>query len=314
MILLEIPSDYAPLLVLLFPLLPLILVATIHYLLKSRPSNRVVRHLSHLMKSPKLISPPTSSELTQFERKALFKRNLVTKLGLVYIAILLFFLSNIIAEFYLVWIDVSMPVNQGSTGDMRTWSSMVINTPFSSGWLGTFPWYNGFSMPPMGLDVYHDVWSWIFFTATLTDNPYFFSTVVTYMFILSSVLGLIFLLPLTSKRVRGSYFPSIFLVATSMLVMTRWLFTCYAQAWKLQYGGASIQYGLVVVTEEIATFTNSVISGTAPFILLFYFLFALIGWKLAGTHYPNNNSYRRWFIVFLSIVYWMSLVYSVVMP
>lgn len=315
MTLFEISNTYAPVLALLFPLIPLLLVAMITYLSKSRPSNRFVRYLSHLISSPKLKSSENPSELSQQERKALFKRTLGIQIALVYVAIFMFIACNILAEFYNCWIDVIQPMQGGSTGELRTWSSIVIMNPFSSGWMGSLPWYDATWMfPPAGLDIYHDVWGYVFFTGGITDNPELFIGFVLVKITLGLLVGFLFSVPLFLRRIRESFFPSIFYLTTAMLVMTRSLFGCFAQAWKLQFGGDVLTYGLIQVTGEMTPFTGEVLMYLSPLIAIFYVLFMGIGWKLSGIQYPDSILFRRWVMLFLSVVFWMSLVYGVVTP
>ncbi len=313
MALFEISSVYAPLIALLLIVIPLLLVVSIHYLLKSRPSNRVVRYLNHLVSSPSISYPTEKAELPQSEKKLLHKRTIAIKLALAYGGILLFVVGNLIAEFFLIFADVSRRITQGSTGAVRTWSSIVIENPFSGGWMGSLPWYTSIAHPLGGFDVYHDVWEWVYFTGAFTDNHAFFPDNLVSMILITSIIGLLILLPLKSKRVRETYTFSLFYLVTSMLVITRSFFSCFAQAWNLQFNGAVIQFGLIVVNGNMTPFTNEVFILTIPFIILFYVLFMGIGWKLSRTHYSENTSYRRWFLVFLTLVYWMSLVYSVAM-
>ena len=179
--------------------------------------------------------------------------------------------------------------------------------------MGSLPWYTSIAHPLGGFDVYHDVWEWVYFTGAFTDNHAFFPDNLVSMILITSIIGLLILLPLKSKRVRETYTFSLFYLVTSMLVITRSFFSCFAQAWNLQFNGAVIQFGLIVVNGNMTPFTNEVFILTIPFIILFYVLFMGIGWKLSRTHYSENTSYRRWFLVFLTLVYWMSLVYSVAM-
>jgi hypothetical protein len=142
------------------------------------------------------------------EMKNDFKKRLSYRFLLIYGAIILFLLGNLIGEFYFILTDTRIPVTQGSTGDTRTLASIVFNSLFSGGWMGSLPWYGNMPLPPIYLDTYHETWSWVFFTSTFTDNPAFLDSTVWLILLGTIFSGLLFLSPLYFGSIRKSFLPS----------------------------------------------------------------------------------------------------------
>jgi hypothetical protein len=231
------------------------------------------------------------------------------RLGFVYLGIGLFLISFIIAEFYEVLLDIQLPVTQGSTGDERIVSSLVFQSPFIAGWIGSMPWYGSFPLP-LGWGTYHESWDWIFFTAAVTDNPNFMGSVATLMLLMSFLVGSVFLAPLISKGLRKSFLSSLFFFVTGMAVLTKTTLGFLAQALVLFYGNAQLQIGALIVTGPMIPDLNEMVSWGLIFAVGLYILFSALGWKLWQQHYQDIKS-RLWFLGFITVSYWLGLILMV---
>lgn len=313
MFILELSSFHAIVLAFALPILLLSAFVLFYPSFKKGAGSRFRRYLSYTIKAPDIGSLNTENDGSSDGYREDLKRRLKVKLYLVYIAIGLFILSSFVAEFYHVMSDLSMPILQGSTGMTRTWSSIAFLNPFDAGWVGSLPWYGSIPLPPMNAPIYHDPWSWAFFTDTITDNPIFFESRVQVMLLLTILVGFVFLLPLGSRTVRESFVPSLFYFTASMLIMSRAIFGLFAQGLSLGLGG-SIQYGIMVVTGINFPGLNllELVVVVMPIILVLYAVFLFIGRRLWQIHYPGDSQSRRWFTIYVSISYWLSLLLMMV--
>jgi len=299
---LELGADLAPIIALALPLIAICLCILIIPSLRKSSGSKIRRYLSYL------ITPPQIGSLKTDEPEPLW-RQIKVRLFFVYIGIAIFVISFMIGEFYQVMIDIMLPVTQGSTGAIRVVSSVVFLSPFSAGWVGSMPWYGSFPLPGL-IDTYHEPWRWIFGTAAITDNPFFMDTMVTFMLLLSAIVGVIFLAPLASKTIRRSFFPSMFFFMTSMMVFTKSAIDAFAQACALAYFNGQIQFGHFVITGDMMPNLVQGILVSIPIILAMFSLFSLIGWKLWKVHYPDVSS-RKWFMLFIALSFWLGLVLTI---
>ncbi|MFX1254704.1 MAG: hypothetical protein ACFFCZ_24045 [Promethearchaeota archaeon] len=309
MIIIELSAPLALFLMIFIPLFAIGLSLLISFLSK-RTNGKVNNFLTYLINPITLgsLTPTPAVEMSEEEKKNLLNQ-LGLRLFLVYGAIVLFLGSSIIAEFYHILSDVTVLVTQGSTGLARTWSTLVIDTPFSGGWYGTFPWYGQFPFPPINLDIFHRPWGWILFTNGTTDNPQFLVDHFIGVVFRAFLFGLIFLLPLGIRAIRESFIPSLFFFTTSMFTLSRAFLGCFSQAWNLEFGAASVQIGHWTVTKGMGQIPEmSIIFGLLPFIILIYGVFIFLGNKLWRIHYPDNQISRLWFFGYITVGYWLSLV------
>jgi hypothetical protein len=222
---------------------------------------------------------------------------------------------NTIAEFYYVAGDLLETMGQTGTDLTRTWSSIIIYSPFEGGWLGFLPWYGNLPSPPLYVDIFHEPWNWRFFTSAIVDNPNFFTSTFQHMLISSLITGIIFLFPLILKSVRKSIGPTLFFLTSGMLIMTKSVFAGFGQAFRLFYGGETITYGIRNVTiaiEQLQYYVwNSMIVNMVLIIGMFGFFF-LLSYKLSRNYYPENHKLRKWFIVSITAIFWISFAFNVV--
>jgi len=307
---LELSMFQATIIAIALPIVTICIFILIIPWLSNGSGSRLRRYLSYLVSPPRigsLLSEESGNDANR--RNAKLWRGLKVRLFFLYLAIALFLISFILSEFYEVMLDVFLPVTQGSTGDMRIVTSIVFQSPFNAGWIGAMPWYG--SLPaPSNLGIYHETWNWIFFTAAITDNPYFLETTITALLLLSLGVGSVFLAPLASKTIRHSFIPSIFFLISGMAIFTKTVFASFAHAWALIFGNASFQYGIISITGEmIPNLIDAIIYGI-PILLGMFALFIVLGWKLWGVHYADVES-RRWFIAYIAMSYWIGLALSI---
>ncbi|MHA2021063.1 MAG: hypothetical protein ACW96N_05065 [Candidatus Thorarchaeota archaeon] len=307
---LELPVFHAFIIAIALPVIVVCVFIIIIPWLRNGSGSKLRRYLSYSVSPPRIGSLKAEAPEDDADNKDVsLWREIKVRLFFVYLGIAIFLISFMISEFYEVMIDLLLPVTQGSTGEMRTVTSVVFQSPFTAGWIGAMPWYG--SLPaPSALGTYHETWSWIFFTAAITDNPYFLESVVTVLLLISLGVGLAFLVPLAFKTIRHSFLPSMFFFMSGMAIFTKAAFSCFAYAWALVFGNASVQYGLLQVTGEMIPNLIDAIAFGIPIILAMFALFAVLGRKLWKTHYDDSES-RTWFLVYITMSFWIGLALTI---
>lgn len=232
-----------------------------------------------------------------------------SRLIMAYLLVVLVLLSNTIAVFYQIVADLVMGlIDPGFVS--KTWTKIVIDTPFSGAWYGTLPWYGQKFLPTEGAEIFHETWSWIFFSAGITDDASFFLGATQLVVITTMLLGLLFLVPLGVKSIRESFFASLYLFNTGILVTTRGVFGCFSQAWNLEFNNNYLIYGIRIVTGGQLQVTTelSVIATLLVAIFGFYFIFLYIGGKLGRDYFIDKKGAKMMFMLFISLSYWLSLL------
>jgi hypothetical protein len=299
---LEIGVNIAVIIAIALPLIAFSLCILIIPSLRNSSGSRLRRYLSYL------ITPPMIGSLKSNKPDSL-KRQIKVRLFFLYLGIAIFLISFMISEFYQAILDIMLPVTQGSTGAERIVSSVVFQSPFSAGWIGSLPWYGALPLPGI-FGTYHEPWRWIFATAAFTDNPYFMETMLTVMLLFSVISGIVFLLPLASKTIRHSFLPSIFFLMVSMILFSKSAIDAVAQTCSLLFFDGQVQMGLIVVTGDmIPNLIQGILYGI-PILLAMFALFSLIGWKLWKEHYPDTQS-RNWFMLFIALSFWGGLALTI---
>lgn len=307
--LIEFTVDQATIIAFALPIIAVCLFILIVQSLKKGSSSKLRRYLSYLVTPPR-IGSLESQEGNVDNRSAALWREIKVRLYFVYLAIVLFLVAFVISEFYQVMFDLSLPVTQGSTGEIRSVTSVLFMSPFEAGWIGAMPWY-GQLPAPAGLGTYHTPWSWIFTTAAFTDNPSFLNTMVMTMLLISIIMGFVFLAPLASKTIRRSFLPSMFFFFTGMMVFTKTALGSAAQAIALALG-AQIQYGITIATGDMVPNLIQGIAMGLPVILAMFCLFVVLGWKLWKVHYQDSVS-RKWFMFYVVMSFWLGLAIPILM-
>ena len=312
--LLTLPADLVQLIAIFLFLTPLTLSLLLYWISKTEKDLKINHFVTKVFITPPSLEPLRQNVTDNFsvsEVRNKFTQQLGYRLLLIYGGIFLVLLGSMIGEFYLILVDVSQEITQGISGEKRVWSNIVFTSPFDGGWLGYFPWYGNFPLPPINFDTFHDPWSWILFTAARTDNPFFLNEMVWQVFYGSIFCGILFLIPLLFSFVRKSFVPSLFFFLIGMMITTKGFFSCFSQAFKLEFASGSITYGVQTITKEtLQISTNLLMSFILPIffiILIFYVFFLLLGRSLWRSHYPTHHSSYRWFVLFLSLCFWGSL-------
>jgi hypothetical protein len=261
---------------------------------KDRSGSRVRKYLSYLVVPPRL-HVDSHNESTRRDRVRLY---------FYYLGILLFLVSFLIGEFYQVMFDLLLPVTQGSTGEVRIVTDVLFTSLFSAGWIGSLPW--------IGIVTYHETWNWIFFTAAFTDNPSFLSMVIPTLVGISAGAGLAFFAPLVIKKLRQSFFSSMFFFTTGMAVSSKATISCLAYACTLQFGKVKLDYFDIAATGVMIPGLVNVIVVMFVLALAMFALFALLGRRLWIVHYTDSRS-KAWFTVFVTLFYWLGLVITMML-
>lgn len=304
---LEIGADIAKIIAVALPIVAVCLCILIIPSLKKSTGNKLRRYLSYLITPPKIGSMKSNDQDIQLTS---LWRQIKVRLFFVYIGIAIFIISYMIGEFYQVFFDIILPVGQDDTGVYRVVSSVVFQSPFSAGWIGSLPWYGSYPAPGT-LGIYHEPWRWIFATSAISDNPFFMQIMVTIMLLFSTIVGFVFLLPLASKTIRRSFLPSLFFFMTGMAVFTKVVIDVFAYVCALAFFNARIHIGQIVVTGDMM---NNLVPGilvSIPIILAMFGFVFLVGWKLWKVHYPKLES-RRWFMLFITLCFWFGLGLTII--
>jgi hypothetical protein len=301
--LLEIAPDIAGIIALLLPIVIGCIFFLIIPVMRDGSGSALRRYVSYLIKPPRLGSTEDGTQ-----SRTSLGRDIKVKLFFVYLGIALFLISFTMSEFYEVIFDLIMPVTQGSTGEIRTVTSIVFLSPFTAGWVGALPWY-GYLPAPAGLGTYHDPWGWIFATSAYTDNPNFLGTMVTVLVMFSFIVGILFLIPLAFKRIRQSILPSLFFFTSGMMIFTKAAIGGLGHALALTFG-AQLRVGIMIITGTMIPDLNEVIAIGFLIVFALYIFFAFMGRELWKVHYDDIRS-RRWFLVYFTLIYWLGLTVTI---
>ncbi|TFG32729.1 hypothetical protein EU528_02720 [Candidatus Thorarchaeota archaeon] len=301
---LEFTLDQATIIAILLPIVAVCVSIIVIPWMKNGSGSKFRRYLSYLINPPAIGTNQTDIPESETEQAdTTVRREDKVRLYFYYLAIVLFLVSFIIGEFYEVMIDLSLPVNQGSTGEFRTVTSIILQSPFNAGWIGVLPW--------VGFSSYHETWNWILFTTALTDNPHFLSTLVTVLVPISIVVGCVFLAPLTIRSIRHSFLPSMFFFMTGMTIFTKAALGYFAGALKLLFSSIEYQYLNVAVTGNMIPNFSGVMTSCILLVLPMYVLFVVLGRKLWNVYYTDSES-KTWFTVYITLSFWIGLILMVV--
>ncbi len=276
---------------------------------KCSQNERVRRFCSTIMKPSPFALLAKESCLSSIEYSSNLKRQITYRLGLMYFFIGLFLLSNVISVFYQVVADLGMYyIDPNFTP--RCWSGIALESPFLGGWIGSFEWYGQSFLPPANANIFHETWSWIFFSAGLTTDTTFFFGAVRSVLVFTFIFSLLFLLPLAKRSIRQSVIPSLFFFCTGMAIATRGIFGLFGQALNLEFAHELLRYGVVVVSsgQLLVTSEFAIISILTPVVIALFIVFFIGARKLWMVHYPHKHSALNWFSVYIALQYWISLL------
>lgn len=274
------------------PIVALCLFFLVITWLSNGNGSRLRRYLSYLITPPRIDSDTSTW------------RGDKIKLFFFYLGIILFLTSVVIGEFYEVMIDLILPVTQGNTGEMRIVISVIFQSPFRVEWLGSLPW--------MGVNTYHETWSWIFFTAAYTDNPVFLSTLIETLTLFSIAVGFVFLAPLAFKRIRQSFLPSMFFFTTGMTIFSKAAISWLGYGIALVFGNAELEYITLGATGDMIPGLINVIVVGIPIVLAMFIFFIALGRKLWQVHFDDSKS-RTWFSLYITLIFWLGLAITIML-
>ena len=313
--------------------IPLLIIAIsflISYLAKKNNNSRVnklARFLTEPIQFISILKNPEINELPEIKTRKIIGKEILKRMNLVYFIIGIFLLCSFLGELYQVLADRALlyifaQIVEGAAPPSSVWSSVIIESPFSSGFSGYQLWYGMYPNPILFEQYYHRTWEWIFYTSGLYNNLFpnmqyeFFgqpvnTMVYTYsslIMVLTLIIGAAFLLQLLWKNIRQSFFASLFFFEAGMIIGTKGVFSCFAQAWQIEVNGKILQYGAFVISKATIA-AEWAILGLIPIILGLYFLFLWIGKKIWQTHYSQTKSIsKKSFLIFVSINYFVALI------
>jgi len=298
------------------PIIATCLVILVEPSLRKNHNQRFRRYLSYLFLAPSIapLEDQNIAQLNPEEQKSHVRNQLLVRLGFIYLFVFLFIVGNLIAQFYLVADDLLQPVSQGGTDLVRTWSSIAIYGPFVGGWKGSLPWYGVFLLPPLEGNTFHEPWKWISFTQAVSVNSSIFGETYSVLLITTVLTSTMFLVPLILKSVRKSLVPSLFFYTTGILIMTKSVFSCLGQSLRLMFG-ETITYGIITInssTGQLSSYLTFAAFVSSMFIIVMFLIAIALGRKLWRVHYQDNEISLKWFIFAISVVYWLSLAFNVV--
>lgn len=266
--------------------LPIILVCAfilIIPILRDGSNNTFRRYLSYSINPPKMGSDKA-------------------KLYFYYSGIVLFLVSFMISEFYEVILDLILPITQGNTGEIREISTIVFQSPFSAGWIGSLPWF--------GRIMYHETWNWVYFTAAFTDNPDFLGTLNVFLTLFSIGVGIVFLAPLVSKTIRHSFLPSMSFFTIGMAIFTKASVSSLAYAIALASLNVELEYLTIVATGSMIPGLWTAIAMQFLIVLSLFAFFVLLGRRLWRIYYPDSGL-RAWFTVYIALNFLLGIALNI---
>ncbi|NPD87748.1 MAG: hypothetical protein HGN29_03445 [Asgard group archaeon] len=326
----ELQKTSSILLAILIPIIILVLTVIISYLAKKESNskiNRVAKFLTEPFQFKPLLKDSDLSELPEIKTRKIIGKEILFRLNLVYYIIVIFLLCSFLGELYQVLADRTLliiftNIVSDSAPSSSIWSTIVIESPFSSGFRGFQPWYGMYPNPILESQYYHQTWEWIFYTSGVYNNffpnmqyHFFGESVNTLVFSFSGLLmvfmliiGTIFLLPLLWKEIRKSFLASLFFLEAGMIIGTKGVFSSFAQAWKIEVNDQLLQYGAIAISRASIA-AEWVILGLIPVIIGFFFFFLWIGKRIWKVHYSQTESIsKKTFLIAVSINYFVALI------
>jgi len=317
-------------LAILLPIL-IVIVSLLIYFLSKRSNNPQINRITKFMIEPfqfrPLLNSPETNDLPETESRKILRKEILSRAFLVYFVIGIFIFSSFLGELYQVLTDRTLLVIFTGIIDVASpppevWTAVVIESPFSSGFRGFQTWYDTYPNPILSTDYFHRTWEWIFYTSALYNNlfenmqyRFFGDDVNTLVYGFSSLImvgtmliGGIFLSQLSWKQIRQSFLASIFFFEAGMIIGTKGIFSCFAQAWRIEVNGLTLQYGAYVISRTTIA-AQWVILGLLPVIIGLLFLFLWIGKRIWHIHYSETKSIsKRVFLSAIGINYFVALL------
>ena len=314
----------------LIPVLITALSFIISYLAKQNNNswiNKLAKFLTNPVQFNSILENPDISGIPETKTRKIIGKEILKRMNFIYFIIGIFLLCSFLSELYQVLADRTLlyiftQIVEGTSPPSSVWSSVIIESPFSAGFAGFQIWYDMYPNPILFEQYYHRTWEWIFYTSGLYNNlfpnmqyEFFGQPVNTMVYTYSSlimvftiIVGAIFLLQLLWKNIRETFYASLFFFEAGMIIGTKGVFSCFAQAWQIEVNGKLLQYGAYVISRSTIA-AEWAILGLLPIIFGLYFLFLWIGKKIWQTHYSQTKSIsKKSFLIFVSINYFVALI------
>ncbi len=318
------------LLAILLPVFIITISFTIYYLARRNNESRtgkIAKFLTEPFQFKKILKNPDLKELPETQTRKIIGKEIISRASLVYYIIGIFLLCSFLGELYQVLADRTLlliftQIIDGSAPPSSVWTHVVIESPFSSGFRGFQPWYDMYPNPILEAQYFHRTWEWIFYSSGLYNNmfpnmqyDFFGSSVNTLVFTYSGliilftlIIGAIFLLLLLFKNLRQSFLASLFFFEAGLIIGTKGVFSCFAEAWKIEVNGKLLQYGAHIISRATIA-AEWVILGLIPVIIGMYFLFLWIGKRIWRVHYSQTKAIsKKTFLIIVSINYFLALL------
>ncbi|MHA2206957.1 MAG: hypothetical protein ACXABC_13945 [Candidatus Thorarchaeota archaeon] len=228
-----------------------------------------------------------------------------SSLLLLFVGIAIFIIANLLATFYLSFIDVMHVINVDNAEFVSNVSFVTIDDPFHGGWLGILPWYGGYPMPPLGLHVPHETWEWLLFTGIAWGNDVFLQSRIMVINQELLIASLFFLIPLLFRPVREAVVPSILLYLTGTLTIIRGFIGMLGKTVSVLFFGGTLDMGYMSydLTDIGTEGFMQIVMISLPIILAGLAVFSILGYFFWKSQFKERGFSAKWFIIFVMGTY-----------
>jgi hypothetical protein len=224
-----------------------------------------------------------------------------SSLLLLFVGIAIFIIANLLATFYLSFIDVMHVINIDNAEFVSNVSFISIDDPFHGGWLGN-----------LGLHVHHETWEWLLFTGIAWGNDVFLQSRIIVIIQELLIASLFFLIPLLFKQVREAVVPSILLFLTGTLTIIRGFIGMLGKTVLVLYFGGTLDMGYV--SYDLADIGPEgfmqIMMISLPVVLVGLVVFSILGYFYWKSQFKERGFSAKWFILFVMGTYLVPLFLS----
>jgi hypothetical protein len=213
-----------------------------------------------------------------------------SSLLLLFVGIAIFIIANLLATFYLSFIDVMHVINIDN-------AEFVSNVSFIS---------------ILGLHVHHETWEWLLFTGIAWGNDVFLQSRIIVIIQELLIASLFFLIPLLFKQVREAVVPSILLFLTGTLTIIRGFIGMLGKTVLVLYFGGTLDMGYV--SYDLADIGPEgfmqIMMISLPVVLVGLVVFSILGYFYWKSQFKERGFSAKWFILFVMGTYLVPLFLS----
>jgi flagellar biosynthesis protein FliQ len=221
-----------------------------------------------------------------------------SSLLLLFVGIAIFIIANLLATFYLSFIDVMHVINVDNAEFVSNVSFISIDDPFHGGCLG--------------LHVHHETWEWLLFTGIAWGNDVFLQSRIIVIIQELLIASLFFLIPLLFKQVREAVVPSILLFLTGTLTIIRGFIGMLGKTVLVLYFGGTLDMGYV--SYDLADIGPEgfmqIMMISLPVVLVGLVVFSILGYFYWKSQLKERGFSAKWFILFVMGTYLVPLFLS----